>query len=175
MEKMLVALGVLGSKMQLEIEEKQEKIIEELVRSGPKISRGEKYLGLPYIILDYPRIFEKENILAIRTLFWWGNFCSVTLHVNGKYLPYTAKHLTRRFKEFQQYDFYISTSGNEWNHDLRTMDYHLLSAATCEQTNEALQTNQFLKLAAKVELTQWNNMENRLYSVFLNLIKLVEI
>ena len=39
-----------------------------------KISRGENYRLLPYIILDYPSYFKKNNIFAVRTMFWWGNF-----------------------------------------------------------------------------------------------------
>ena len=27
----------------------------------PKISKGENYLGLPYLILDYPRCFQQQN------------------------------------------------------------------------------------------------------------------
>src|SRR5262245_51174126 len=52
---------------------------------SPKISKGEKYLGLPYVMLDYPRMFSREDVFAIRTFFWWGNFFSVTLHIKGKY------------------------------------------------------------------------------------------
>ncbi len=52
-------------------------------KSG-KISKGENYLGLPYAILDYPAIFKKEDVFAIRTMFWWGNFFSITLHVSGR-------------------------------------------------------------------------------------------
>src|SRR5262245_43273102 len=44
---------------------------------SPKISKGEKYLGLPYVMLDYPRLFTKDDVFAIRTLFWWGNFFSI--------------------------------------------------------------------------------------------------
>src|SRR5436189_6462548 len=36
-----------------------------------KISKGENYLGYPWQILDYPRVFEKENVFAFRTLCWW--------------------------------------------------------------------------------------------------------
>ena len=32
-----------------------------------------------------PAVFSKENIFAIRTMFWWGNFFSISLHVSGKY------------------------------------------------------------------------------------------
>ena len=52
----------------------------------PKISKGEKYKGLPWVMLDYPRIFGKEDIMAIGTRFWWGHYFSVTLHLKGGYL-----------------------------------------------------------------------------------------
>src|SRR5215469_11174420 len=52
---------------------------------SPKISRGENYKGLPWVMLDYPRIFGKENMLAIRTMFWWGHAFIVTLHLKGRY------------------------------------------------------------------------------------------
>ena len=42
---------------------------EELLLMPPKISRGEQYKGLPYVMLDYPRCFGKEDVLAVRTFF----------------------------------------------------------------------------------------------------------
>ena len=45
---------------------------QDIESSTPKISKGENYKGLPYVILDYPRIFQKEDILVIRCFFWWG-------------------------------------------------------------------------------------------------------
>ncbi|UYQ93351.1 hypothetical protein MKQ68_25030 [Chitinophaga horti] len=50
---------------------------------GAKISKGERYRDLPYVILDYPRYFKGNNIFAIRTLFWWGRCFSLTLHLSG--------------------------------------------------------------------------------------------
>src|SRR5205085_6252317 len=44
----------------------------EVAAISPKISKGENYLGLPWLMLDYPRYFDKENIFAIRAMFWWG-------------------------------------------------------------------------------------------------------
>src|SRR4051812_17613378 len=56
-----------------------------IFQTGPKISRGENYLGLPYLVLDYPRVFQQHDIFAIRSFFWWGHFFSSTLHVSGHY------------------------------------------------------------------------------------------
>ena len=41
---------------------------EEVRSVSPKISKGENYLGLPYVILDQPRYFSNKNVLAIRTI-----------------------------------------------------------------------------------------------------------
>jgi|SRR5690554_3520881 len=38
-----------------------------------KVSKGEKHEGLPFLVLDYPRIFGQEDIFAIRYLVWWEN------------------------------------------------------------------------------------------------------
>src|SRR5688572_33352065 len=57
----------------------------EVLKISSKVSKGENYKGLPWLVLDYPRHFEPGNIFAIRTLFWWGNFFSTTLHLSGRY------------------------------------------------------------------------------------------
>ena len=50
----------------------------------PKIAKGEAYKGLPYVMLDFPRYFTQNEVLAIRTFFWWGNYVTVTLHLNPR-------------------------------------------------------------------------------------------
>jgi hypothetical protein len=59
---------------------------EEIKQTSPKISKGENYKGLPYVVLDYPRLFTRENIFAVRTLFWWGHYFSVTLQLKKTFL-----------------------------------------------------------------------------------------
>src|SRR5829696_5338071 len=56
---------------------------QKVLTTSPKISRGENYKGLPWLVLDNPRHFQHNNIFAIRTMFWWGNFFSITLHLSG--------------------------------------------------------------------------------------------
>src|SRR6185503_20445541 len=46
------------------------KLPEEILKISPKISRGENYKGLPWLVLDNPRFFQHNNIYAIRTMFW---------------------------------------------------------------------------------------------------------
>src|SRR5688572_10241258 len=89
---------------------------QELVRSSPKISKGENYKGLPWLVLDYPRLFEKDSFCAIRTLFWWGNFFSTTLHLSGKYKAAYGEKIISSFEDLQQKEFCICINNDQWEH-----------------------------------------------------------
>jgi hypothetical protein len=82
-EKVYRLFGSLALSMQGFVEENKTILPAIVSASNPKISRGENYLKFPYVMLDYPRHFTKEDSLAIRTLFWWGNFFSINLHLSG--------------------------------------------------------------------------------------------
>ena len=43
----------------------------EAFTTSPKIYKGENYLSLPYVMMDYPRVFLMDDIFAIRSFFWW--------------------------------------------------------------------------------------------------------
>src|SRR5581483_901301 len=92
----------------------------------PKISRGENYQGLPYVVLDQPRLFGKEHILAIRTMFWWGHYFMVTLHLKGWMQEMFQRQLSEAAPELAAAGFHIATSGDEWRHELEGDHYRLL-------------------------------------------------
>src|SRR5438874_13559943 len=112
--------------MKKQVEAGKHLLANSIIQSSPKISRGEKYRGLPYVMLDYPRFFSKEDILAIRTFFWWGNFFSITLHVKGKFLAPISALIIINLKALLKKEFFISVSGDEWDHDLTGGDYRPL-------------------------------------------------
>src|SRR5437868_2887523 len=82
-------------------------IADTTVYGTPKISRGENYQGLPYLVLDYPRVFNKSNILAIRTMFWWGNFFSTTLHLAGHYKELSERKILSGTDLLKHHNFYL--------------------------------------------------------------------
>src|SRR6185369_7340402 len=84
--------------------------------SNPKISRGENYRALPYVMLDYPRHFTKESTLAIRTLFWWGNFFSISLHLSGRCKKNAAAVLKINFATLRQEGYWVCISADPWHH-----------------------------------------------------------
>jgi hypothetical protein len=73
-DKVYLLLGGLSQQMQDYIESNQLLLPAVVTQSSPKISKGENYLGLPYVMLDYPRYFKSNDTLAIRTFFLVGEF-----------------------------------------------------------------------------------------------------
>src|SRR5258708_37260851 len=80
------SLAVLGENISDILQMHVKNIPSGILKIAPKISQGERYLELPWLILDYPRIFSEEDIFAFRSMFWWGKHFSFTIHLSGKYL-----------------------------------------------------------------------------------------
>lgn len=143
--------------VKLAILNEQSSLPTEVISSVPKIYKGENYLQLPYVMLDYPRCFDKENIFAVRTMFWWANFFSITLHVSGIYVADLKEKLLKN-KTLLETDFYIGINENQWEHHFEVnnfVPYHQLTAA---QHTKLFRQNDFIKLALKFDLHQWNHM-----------------
>jgi len=133
----------------------------EIFKISPKISKGENYLGLPYLILDYPRQSNDKQFFFIRTMFWWGNFFSCTLHV--------ANNSKEIFKEkikqarLQLGHYYISINDDAWVHHLKELDYETISVMTEEQFNQTCESFDHIKIAGRHPLQQWEQMPSQLF------------
>lgn len=133
-----------------------------ILQPAPKISRGENYKGLPYVMLDYPRVFGREDIFAIRTMFWWGHYFSITLHLKGRYKEQYTALLLSHLPLLVQNDFYICTGEDEWRHEFTEDNYVLLSQLNSEAVEDILLAADFCKLSAKIALHQWNQSKELL-------------
>ncbi len=146
----------------------------DIVRSSPKISKGENYKGLPWIILDYPRLFTKDSFLAIRTLFWWGNFFSTTLHVSGAYKNAYLQRFIGSFAHVHKQQFCICINEDEWQHHFEDDNYYKIDKMNQSDFEAAARRHSFIKLAKKLSLDQWNDAEMQLANAFIQLIHILE-
>ena len=127
-----------------------------LQRAG-KISRGENYRGLPYLVLDYPRLLAKDDIFSFRSMFWWGNFFSCTLHLQGQslqlYRTQLIETLSRKATQLPS-DTWICVNDTPWEYHYKPSNYKLLSETTPEELNQLLNKD-FVKLSRKIPLQQY--------------------
>lgn len=145
----------------------------ELKTAVPKISRGEQYLSLPYIILDYPSVFEKDNIFALRTMFWWGNFISVTLHLSGKYKEALTKNILGKLKA-NPGGIFICINENQWQHHFEPDNYIEAATITNYKYGKINVDARFLKLSIKLDLQQWNQMPALLIDAYQKMAILIK-
>lgn len=136
--------------------------------TSPKISRGENYQGLPWVMLDYPRFFGREEVFAIRTLFWWGHVFSVTLHLKGRYRERFLPVVQGRWTELAAAGFHVGVSADEWRHEHVPDNYRVVSGAA-----DLSRESEFLKLSAAVELHRWEDAPAELLSMFKTLISVL--
>jgi hypothetical protein len=128
------------------------RLIEAAFGGGPKISRGEHYRGLPWVMLDCPRAFGKEDVLAIRTMFWWGHTFSVTLHLKGCYQQLLLPVIQARRGMLAAAGFHAGIGDDEWRHELVPENYRPLIP---DEAGESMGGRRFLKLSAAIGVDQW--------------------
>jgi hypothetical protein len=119
---------------------------EEARTAPPKISKGEHYKGLPYVMLDYPRLFSNLHVLAIRTQFWWGNYFSVTLHLKGLYRERYMGRCVAAHAELAGDGYLLALGEDEWEHEMREPWYRPIASLSPQAFAAAMDSMPFLKI-----------------------------
>src|SRR4030095_4349335 len=126
--------------------------------TSPKISRGENYKGLPWLMLDYPRSFHPSSVFAIRRMFWWGNFFSITLHLSGEHKQSYAKKIIAAFPLLKKKGFSCNAGSEEWEHHFEKENYTPLTKMKRKEFERVVRHGTFIKLANKVSLKKWDKV-----------------
>lgn len=121
-----------------------------------KISRGENYNGLPYVILDYPRQFGKMDVFAVRTFFWWGNFFSITLQLAGKYQHKYTDVIKKAIDKNLFEGWSIGCADDAWQHHFENDNYTQIQ----QGKNYDILNLPHLKIAKKIPLNQWDDVDD---------------
>lgn len=123
-----------------------------IYNNAPKISRGENYEGLPWLVLDYPRMFIPNNIFAIRTMFWWGNYFSSTLHISGERKLLLADRLTEQYERLADADYFMYVNEDPWKHHFDEANYIPIQSVSRQTFSDHVHKYDHVKIAAKFSL-----------------------
>ena len=141
----------------------------------PKISRGENYGGLPYLVLDFPRQFDSLNIFAIRTMFWWGHEFSSTLHLAGKYKLNLAPRIEAAYHQLARQQYYIGVNEDPWQHHFEEDNYRPVAALSEEEFVAYCRSFDHLKIAGKWYLQDVHFVAEDLSESWSRLLQLGEL
>lgn len=162
--------------MQIEIRELlnsfKGKLPAELNLQHGKISRGENYKRLPFMMLDFPAFFTKEDILAFRSMFYWGNFISSTFHLQGSFVKEYGIALIDRFRNSES--IYFCVNNSPWEYDYNSNNYVLLKEMGSEEIEDHLQHTDFIKLSIKFLVEEMPERRQDLISFLLEGLKVIQ-
>ena len=174
-QKVMQLFGSIIPVLENELEQAQTYLPKEIFANRAKISKGENYQQLPYVMLDYPRCFYKNDTVAIRTFFWWGNFFSITLQLSGKYKQELEQNLEGNFSGLQKNNYWVCINDSEWQHDFSSNNYVAITELTPEKFSAILSREPFVKLAKKIPLQSWETVPSFVIKSFGEMIKLMKI
>ncbi len=128
-----------------------------------KITKGENYGQLPYLVIDYPRISNKDFGILMRTMFWWGKYFSFNLYVKMDAIQVIDYAKLKKVK-----DTLVYTGNNLWEQDLDDAAYETISNA-----NKPNDTG-YLKLSKKLSIDQYERLLNeaKVYQNWMQAIKM---
>ena len=171
LQKIEVLLGALSETIREQVQKLALDQTPAFVKS-PKIARGEQYQELPWLMLDYPRLFTQTDTCAIRCFFWWGHYWSITLQLSGIYLD-TYQAAVASFVNLNGREgiWYLSMGTDPWVHELDGAAY--VNAGNIDAAYWKEQRS-FLKLAKKIPLEQWDDIFPLLETNMISLLSILQ-
>ena len=154
-EKILFAFSDLESSYEMLLRNFHKSIPLECVSKRGKISKGENYLGLPYLVLDYPALFQKQDVFAFRTMFWWGHGFSFTFQTSGLYMDTLLPAIDSNLKKGVFNDCLICINTTQWEHHFESSNY-ISAGEYNSQSNDFIiesQNRGFFKIVKRLEVT----------------------
>ncbi len=125
--------------------------------STGKISRGENYQSLPYMVLDFPCFFSRDDIFSLRTMFWWANFFSCTLHLQGTFLNTWRPLIRRNIDVLSANYLFISVGPTPWEYHYDEDNYARLS----QDHLSLVESASFIKLSRRIPLNEVESVKEK--------------
>ena len=126
----------------------KESLPSSLLFSQQKITAGENYKGLPYLVMDYPRVFERQDLMTFRTMIWWGNEASLTLHLQGKYWDKYQNLVIKNLKETASQNLNWCVNSTPWEYHFEPDNYLPIS-----DVSDFSNDKKFCKISRKLPLS----------------------
>lgn len=173
-QKVVHLFGAALLQMQAETQVDNAHLPEVVFERSPKIAKGENYKCLPYVMLDYPRYFDKANALAIRTFFWWGNHFSMHLQLAGSMKVNAMEGLINNFIQLQQQGYWICVSTTPWEHHFEEENYRSIDQLQSSQFIAIIREHPFVKIGKQYSLLHWDTATLFIQQTFKEMLLLLE-
>jgi hypothetical protein len=167
LEKINAMFGMLSEQQVAIAESLRKQLPQEFFLAPPKISRGDQYRQMPWLMLDFPRCFQSGHLLAIRQFFWWGHLYSSSLLVSGQL---KALITGKDWKLLP--GLYICVHASPWEHHFEAANFRPIASVSAAEL-EAICQKEFIKLAFMIPISHWDQVPdfyNQSFSAWMQLL-----
>ena len=154
MERVVKSFASLKKELKIIIQEAGYVFPPEIPVNGGKISRGDNYQGLPYVVLDYPAVFSKSQVFAYRSMFLWGDCFSFTWQFSGDCINTVREKLVNSGDQLFNTSIFICVNSDPWQHHYKDDNYVLFTSDLLP----ILQNHSFIKLSQKIPLSDFSQL-----------------
>ncbi|MEM7658428.1 MAG: hypothetical protein AAF399_20035 [Bacteroidota bacterium] len=151
-----------------ELHEKRGLLGEALFHRNGKISKGDNYQLQAYRVLDYPRIFDKKDQFAFRTMILWGHEISFHLILSGTYLE-QFRDLIRQF-EWEE-GFWLAAHDTPWTWEQAADHWLPISELRAAEWETYFNTRAFLKISTFRPLTHLKDLPTQTIQIWSRLLQ----
>ncbi|GAB4403112.1 MAG: hypothetical protein OHK0039_01840 [Bacteroidia bacterium] len=118
-----------------------------VVRTTPgKLARGENYKHYAYRLLDMPRVFAGEDMLAFRSLVLWGHEVGFHLMLAGSYLQRYGSALMAQRQAFAP-GAWLAAHETPWVWERTVPGYLSLDQVSAETVSTICAQHSYLKIS----------------------------
>ncbi len=125
------------------------------VSGNHKVTRGENYLDMPYVVLDIPQLKADSLTGKLRLMFWWGHYISLQYFVT----PDKAAALAA---ETQTLPLLLLVGDDIYENDLDKPGFIPL-----HQLSSSLNHASLTKVCMKVPFSEWENLTEHIQKFML--------
>ena len=114
-----------------------------------KVTRGENYLDMPYVVLDTPQLATQHMEHHLRMMLWWGHYVSL------QYFIRVDEQTLGKMNLLKNLPYRVLTTDNLFNNNLEDADF----TAIAKINTINFEPNQLTKICHRVELSELENLE----------------
>lgn len=168
LQNVSILLGELAETLQDKMLPLRLKFNSELLDKSGKISRGEQYKGLPYLVLDAPFLMKDKEFIICRTMFWWGHYITLNILIKGNYFKANTLDLKDNLKMNQAILF---LKGKDlWDNDLNSSSYKEINESNTSEIISQFDDFGFLRLSKKLRFEELGSLEEKAIEFYKMLI-----
>jgi len=117
-----------------------------------QLVKGERFQDFPYVYLDFPKYFSKDEMFTFRSFFWWGHALFFCWFLSGPSLDEYKKRVQECVAAISRQAVFISTADSPWEWSLEKPHAVFLDHTSEESLKIILKDLSFLKLGCSLSL-----------------------